>query len=332
MNDEIVIYKSEDGIIKIDVLFSDETVWLTQEQMSNLFQKARSTINEHIQNIYSEGELEEEATIKKFGISEFAKKPTNYYSLDVVISVGYRVKSRQGTQFRIWATQRLRDYIIKGFALNDERFKSGSSMNYFRELLERIREIRIEEKVFYQQIKDIYKLSIDYDPNSQITLDFFREVQNKLLWAVSGNTAAELRYYRVNHQLPMMGLTSTSRPGIVRKEDIMYGKNFLTQQELTNLKLIVEQYLAFAETQAVNHRPMYMKDWVEQLRMILTLNRFNILEHKGKISKELADKKTALEYDAYRAEQRHLRHIDSIKELDEDLKHISSGNNKRRKD
>ncbi len=331
MNDEIVIYKSADGIIKLDVLFSNETVWLTQEQMSNLFQKSRSTINEHIQNIYSEGELEEGSTIKKFGNSEFAKKPTNYYSLDVVISVGYRVKSRQGTQFRIWATQRLRDFIIKGFALNEERFKSGSSMNYFRELLEKIREIRIEERVFYQQIKDIYKLSIDYDPNAQMTLDFFKEVQNKLLWAVSGNTAAELRYYRANHQLPMMGLTSTSKPGTVRKEDVMYGKNFLTQQELMNLKLIVEQYLAFAETQAVNHRPMFMKDWVEQLRMILTMNRFNILEHKGKISKELADRKTTQEYASYKQEQQQLRHINSIKELDEDLRQLSSDIHSRRK-
>lgn len=331
MNDEIVIYKSADGVIKLDVLFSNETVWLTQEQMSNLFQKSRSTINEHIQNIYSEGELEEGPTIKKFGNSEFAKKPTNYYSLDVVISVGYRVKSRQGTQFRIWATQRLRDFIIKGFALNEERFKSGSSMNYFRELLEKIREIRIEERVFYQQIKDIYKLSIDYDPNAQMTLDFFKEVQNKLLWAVSGNTAAELRYYRANHQLPMMGLTSTSKPGTVRKEDVMYGKNFLTQQELMNLKLIVEQYLAFAETQAVNHRPMFMKDWVEQLRMILTMNRFNILEHKGRISKELADRKTTQEYASYKQEQQQLRHINSIKELDEDLRQLSSDIHSRRK-
>ncbi len=204
-------------------------------------------------------------------------------------------------------------------------------MNYFRELLEKIREIRIEERVFYQQIKDIYKLSIDYDPNAQMTLDFFKEVQNKLLWAVSGNTAAELRYYRANHQLPMMGLTSTSKPGIVRKEDVMYGKNFLTQQELMNLKLIVEQYLAFAETQAVNHRPMFMKDWVEQLRMILTMNRFNILEHKGRISKELADRKTTQEYASYKQEQQQLRHINSIKELDEDLRQLSSDIHSRRK-
>lgn len=328
MNDEIVIYKSEDGVIKLDVLFSDETVWLNIDQMAELFQKSRSTINEHILNVYAEGELTEDSSKRKIGNSDFSTKPTNFYNLDVVISVGYRVKSPQGTQFRIWATQRLRDYIIKGFALNDERFKTGNSMNYFRELLERIREIRVEEKVFYQQIKDIYALSIDYDPNAQITIDFFREIQNKLLWAVSGKTAAELRYFRANHELPMMGLTSTSKPGVVCKDDITVGKNYLTEQELTNLKLIVEQYLAFAETQAVNHRPMYMKDWVEQLRLILTMNQFNILEHKGRISKELADKKTAEEYTAYKAEQRRLKKIESLKELDRDIKQLKSGQRK----
>lgn len=329
MEDEIVIYQSGDGDIKLDVLFANETVWLTMDQMSELFQKSRSTINEHILNAYAEGELEESSTKRKIGISDFSTKPTNYYNLDVVISVGYRVKSIQGTQFRIWATQRLHEYIIKGYALNDERFKTGRSMNYFRELLERIREIRLEEKVFYQQIKDIYKLSIDYNPDDRITLDFFKEVQNKLLWAVSGKTAAELRYYRANHELPMMGLTSTFSPGVVRKEDIKYGKNFLSQQELTNLKLIVEQYLAFAETQAINHRPMYMKDWVEQLRLILTMNRFNILEHKGKISKKIADRKTSEEYEAYRANLRTSQKIESLKELDRDLRLLSSERRKK---
>lgn len=322
MNDEIVIYKSEDGIIRLDVLFADETVWLTMDQMSELFQKSRSTINEHILNVYAEGELEEAASKRKIGNSDFSTKPTNYYNLDVVISVGYRVKSIQGTQFRIWATQRLRDYIIKGFALNDERFKSGTSMNYFRELIERIREIRLEEKVFYQQIKDIYKTSYDYREDAEITKKFFKEIQNKLLWAVSGKTAAELRYYRVNHTLPMMGLTSTSKPGKITKADAYTGKNYLTDTELNNLKLIVEQYLAFAETQASNHRLMYMKDWVEKLRLILTMNQFNILEHKGRISKELADKKVDEEYRIYKDEQRLLTQLESIKELDRDLKQL----------
>lgn len=324
MNDEIVIYKSEDGVIKVDVLFADETVWLTIDQMAELFGKSRSTVNEHILNAYSEGELNEDVTKKKIGISDFSKKPTNYYNLDVIISVGYRVKSIQGTQFRIWATQRLRDYIVKGFALNDERFKSGSSMNYFKELLDRIRSIRVEEKVFYQQVKDIYRLSKDYDPDAQITLDFFKKVQNKLLWAVSGQTAAQLVYYRANHCLPNMGLTSTSKPGKVRKCDIATGKNYLDETELQNLKLIVEQYLAFAETQALNHRVMYMKDWVEKLDMLLSMNGHNILETAGKIKHELAVAKAEKEYALYMEEQKQLAQLESIKELDRDLKRLQA--------
>ena len=327
MDDEIIIYKSEDGVVRVDVLFADETVWLTQEQKSDLFGKAKSTINEHIQNVYAEGELLQDSTMKKFGNSEFSKKPTSYYNLDVIISVGYRVKSQEGTQFRIWATQRLRDYIIKGFALNDERFKSGSSMNYFRELLERIRTIRIEEKVFYQQIKDIYRLSKDYDPDAQITLDFFRKVQNKLLWAVSGQTAAQLVYYRANHCLPNMGLTSTSKPGKVRNCANATGKNYLDETELQNLNLIVEQYLAFAETQALNHRVMYMKDWVEKLDMLLTMNGHNILETAGKIKHELAVAKAEKEYTLYIEEQKQLSQLESIRELDQDLKHLQSKGN-----
>lgn len=324
MNDEIVIYKSEDGVIKVDVLFSDETVWLTIDQMAELFGKSRSTVNEHILNVYSEGELNEDVTKKKIGISDFSKKPTNYYNLDVIISVGYRVKSIQGTQFRIWATQRLREYIVKGFALNDERFKSGSSMNYFKELLDRIRAIRVEEKVFYQQVKDIYRLSKDYDPDAQLTLDFFKKVQNKLLWAVSGQTAAQLVYYRANHCLPNMGLTSTSKAGKVRKCDIATGKNYLDETELQNLKLIVEQYLAFAETQALNHRVMYMKDWVEKLDMLLTMNGHNILETAGKIKHELAVAKAEKEYALYMEEQKQLAQLESIKELDRDLKRLQA--------
>lgn len=320
VQDEIVLYQSEDGNIRVDVLFQDETVWLTQEQMSLLFGKARSTINEHIQNIYQEGELEEYRSMRKFGNSEFSMKPTNYYNLDVIISVGYRVKSRQGTMFRIWATQRLRDYIIRGYALNEERFKKGSSMNYFRELIEKIREIRLEEKVFYQQIKDIYKTSIDYDPSDEMTILFFKEVQNKLLWAVSEKTAAELVYYRANASLPMMGLTSTSSLEKVRKQDILVGKNYLKEDELKALKLIVEQYLAYAEAQALAHRPMYMKDWKERLDMILKMNERKVLEDAGRISHELARQKAGSEYSKYKEQERALIHLNSIKELDNDLK------------
>ena len=321
-NDEILIYQSEDGTVKVDVLFQDETVWLTIDHMSLLFGKSRSTINEHILNIYKEGELLENNTMRKIGISDFSTKPTNYYNLDVIISVGYRVKSRQGTLFRIWATQRLRDYIIKGVALNDERFKRGNSMNYFKDLLERIREIRLSEKVFYQQIKDIYKTSIDYDPSDEITLQFFKEVQNKLLWAVSGKTAAELVYYRANATLPMMGLTSTEKTGKVLKSDVGVGKNYLNEDEMKMLKLIVEQFLAFAEAQALSHTPMYMKDWVEHLKMVLTMNRKSILEDAGHISHQMALEKAEIEYDKFKNTQRQMEHLESIKELAEDIKRL----------
>lgn len=330
-NSEIVIYKSEDGNIKVDVLFEGETVWLTQLQISELFGKSRSTISEHIKNIFEEGELKEEVVVRKIrnttqhGAIEdkMQTHEVNYYNLDVIISVGYRVKSYQGTQFRIWATQRLREYIIKGFTLNDERFTTGSSMNYFKELLDRIRQIRLSEKVFYQQIKDIYATSIDYDPSDEMTLAFYKEVQNKLLWAVSGKTAAELIYYRSNATLPMMGLTSTLKPGKVTKADVLIGKNYLNEEEIGVLKLIVEQYLAYAESQALQHNPMYMKDWIQKLRMVLTMNEKTILECAGSISHELAVKKVSQEYVQYKEIQKKLEHLNSIKELDEDIKKIS---------
>jgi len=319
---EIVIYQSQDGTIKVDVLFSDENVWLTIDQMATLFGKSRSTINEHILNTYSEGELIEESTKRKIGNPDFSTKPTNFYNLDVIISVGYRVKSLQGTQFRIWATQRLRDYIIKGFALNDERFKTGSSMNYFHELLDRIREIRLSERLFYQQIKDIYATSIDYDSADEMTQAFYKEVQNKLLWAVSGKTAAELIYFRANAALPQMGLTSTAVPNKVHKADAEIGKNYLNKEEIDLLKLIVEQFLAYAEAQAISHRPMYMKDWIEKLKQILTMNDKNILEHAGHISHELALQKATDEYNQYKASQKQIEHLESIKELERDIKKL----------
>lgn len=321
-NDEMLIYQSQDGTIKVDVLFQDETVWLTQEQMAMLFGKSVSTINEHINNVFEEKELNKDAVTHKFGISEFMHKPKLYYNLDVIISVGYRVKSYQGTQFRIWATQRLRDYIIKGVALNDERFKKGGSMNYFKQLLERIREIRLSERVFYQQIKDIYATSIDYNPSDEMTLQFFKEVQNKLLWAVSGKTAAELIYYRANASLPMMGLTSTENNGKVLKSDIVVGKNYLNEEEIGILKLIVEQYLAFAEAQAMAHVPMYMKDWIERLKMVLTMNQKSILEDSGKISHQLALQKAEQEYIKYKNAELEKEHLESIKELDADIKRL----------
>jgi Virulence protein len=321
---EIILYKSQDGNVKIDVYLEDETVWLNQDQMSMLFGKAKSTINEHIKNVYEEQELKETVTMKKFGNSEFQQKAYNYYNLDVIISVGYRVKSQQGTQFRIWATQRLREYIIKGFALNDERFKSGSSMNYFKELLERIREIRLSERVFYQQIKDIYATSVDYNPSDDITIAFYKEVQNKLLWAVSGKTAAELVYFRAKSSLPFMGMTSTKYPDKVLKSDIIIGKNYLSEEEIKMLKLIVEQFLAYAEAQALAHKPMYMKDWIEKLKMVLSMNEKNILDHSGKISHELALSKANDEYEKFKEKQRAVEHLESIKELNEDIKRLKN--------
>ena len=334
-NDNMLIYQSEDGKIKIDVRFEGETAWLSLEQMSMLFGRDKSTISRHIKNVFEEGELNLNSTVAKFATvqmegSRTIERNIDYYNLDVIISVGYRVKSQQGTQFRIWATQRLREYIIKGFALNDERFKTGSSYNYFKELLGRIREIRLSEKVFYQQIKDIYATSIDYNPSDDMTLAFYREVQNKLLWAVSGKTAAELLYYRANATLPMMGLTSTLKEGKVTKADALIGKNYLNEDEISMLKLIVEQFLAYAEAQALAEKPMYMRDWVQKLRLVLTMNEKNILEHAGSISHELAVEKATKEYIAYKEQQRQIEHIDSIKQLDQDIKRIAPNKNSKK--
>ncbi len=304
-NDNMLIYQSEDGKIKIDVRFENETVWLSLDQMTTLFGRDKSTISRHIKNVFEEGELPNEATVANFatvqveGYREVVRN-IDYYNLDVIISVGYRVKSQQGTQFRIWATQRLKEYIIKGFTLNDERFKTGSSYNYFKELLDRIRDIRLSEKMFYQQIKEIYATSIDYNPSAEMTLAFFKEVQNKLLWAVSGKTAAELVYYRANATLPMMGLTSTEKEGKISKSDALIGKNYLNEKEIGQLKLIVEQFLAYAEAQALAEKPMYMRDWVQKLRLVLTMNEKSILEHAGTISHKLAVEKATKEFIAYK--------------------------------
>lgn len=318
---EIVLYKSEDGAIKVDVLLRDDTVWLTIDQMSELFGKSRSTINEHIINVYAEKELTEDASMRKIGISDFSTKPTNFYNLDVIISVGYRVKSVQGTQFRIWATNRLREYIVKGFTLNDERFKTGESMNYFHELLDRIREIRLSEKVFYQQIKDIYKTSKDYDPSDKATIAFFAEVQNKFLWAVSKQTAAEIVYYRSNAALPQMGMTSIGDKRVVKKE-VSIAKNYLSEEEIGALKLLVEQYLAFAEAQAQAHKVMYMRDWIKKLGDILTMNDREILLHVGRISHNLALAKSEAEYGKFKTEQRKIERIESFKELVADAEKV----------
>lgn len=329
---EIIIYENKEGNIKIDVRLEDETVWLTQDQMAALFGKGRSTITEHIGNIFNEGELVEDMVRRDFrhttqhgAIPEKTQeKPVKCYNLDVIISVGYRVKSAQGTQFRIWATQRLKEYIIKGFALNDERFKSGSSINYFNELQERIREIRLSERFFYQKIKDIYTTSIDYDPKDEKTIAFFKIVQNKLLWAVSQQTAAELVYRRVDASLPLLGMQSFDKKtaSAIGKIDITIAKNFLNEDEIRLLGLLVEQYLAFAETMAQQRTPMYMKDWIGRLDTILQLNDRELLAHAGSISHEMALKKSEEEYEKHRIAQQQIEKERSFKELEADIEKL----------
>jgi hypothetical protein len=323
-NSEILIYQNPEGSIKIDVRLEEETVWLTQDQIAILFGKAKSTINEHIKNVYEEKELEEIGTMKKFGISEFQQKASNYYNLDVIISVGYRVKSPQGTQFRIWATQRLKEYIVKGFALNDDRFKSGNSMNYFNELQERIREIRISERFFYQKIKDIYTTSIDYDAKDEKTVAFFKVVQNKLLWAISEQTAAELVYRRVDASLPLLGMLSFDKKNesTIKKADTSVAKNYLKEDEIKLLGLLVEQYLAFAETMAQQQTPMYMADWIQRLDAILQLNGRELLTHAGKITHDMAVKKSEEEFERYKQTQQQIEREQSLKEIEADIQKL----------
>jgi len=337
LNSQLLIYQTPDGNIKIDVRLESETVWLTQAHMAELFNKDKRTISEHIRNIFNEGELAENSVVRKFRTTAPDGKSydTNYYNLDVIISVGYRVKSLRGTQFRIWATQRLKEYIIKGFSLNSERFKTGNSMNYFNELQERIREIRISERFFYQKIKDIYATSIDYNPKDEKTIEFFKIVQNKLLWAISRQTAAELVYRRVDASLSLLGMQSYDKKGDIpiRKSDVSIAKNYLDEDEIKLLGLLVEQYLAFAETMAIQHTPMYMKDWIERLDVIIQLNRRELLTHAGKISHEKALEKSALEYEKYHEEQKKLEHEHSLKELERDiatLKKIETGKDSRK--
>ena len=329
MNSEILIYQNTDGNIKIDVRLQEETVWLTQAQMGQLFGKDKRTISEHISNIFNEGELEKSSTVRKFRTvqtegSREVERELDHYNLDIIISVGYRVKSVQGTQFRIWATQRLKEYIIKGFTLNDDRFKSGNSMNYFNELQNRIREIRLSEKFFYQKIKDIYATSIDYDPKDEKTIEFFKIVQNKLLWAISQQTAAELVYRRVDASLPLMGMLSYDKKQVasIKKAEVSIAKNYLNEDEMKLLGLLVEQYLAFAETMAQQQTPMYMKDWIERLDVILKMNGRELLSHAGKISHQMALEKSGEEYEKFKQQQKAIEKEASLKELEEDIKKL----------
>ena len=304
---EIVIYQSEEGKVSIDVLFQDETVWLPIEQMSILFGKSRSTINEHILNIYKEGELSEADTMRKIGISDFSTKPTNFYNLDVVISVGYRVHSVQGTRFRQWATQRIHEYIIKGYTLDDERLK-GNGGRYFRELLQRIRDIRSSERNIYQQVTDIYATAVDYDPKAEITRQFFATVQNKMHYAAHQHTAAEMVYDRVDSEKPMLGMTNF-KGNYITKDDVIIAKNYLNEKELTVLNLLVSQFFDYAELQAMEQHPMTMQEWIDELDRVLSNNRRPLLTGTGSISHQQAQEKADREYTIYR--QREMNQLES---------------------
>jgi len=298
-NSELLLYQSEDGQIKIQVRLENNTVWLTQSDMVELFQSSKSNISEHIKHIFEEGELQEDSVVRKFRTTATDGKnyEVNHYNLDVIISVGYRVKSLRGTQFRIWATERLREYLIKGFTMNDDLLKQGGG--YFEELLERIRDIRSSEKMFYRKVLEIYATSIDYDPKAEITQQFFQTVQNKLHWAAHGHTAAEIIFQRASAAKPFMGLTAFKgkKP---TKQEITVAKNYLTDEELKVLNRLVTAYLDIAEINAMQHKPMYMKDWIELLDGFIKMSRQDVLTHAGKISAELAKQKALAEYEDYK--------------------------------
>ena len=322
MEKEIAIFKTDSETINVEVIFEEETVWLTQDQMAQMFEKAKSTINEHIKNIFSEGELDESVAVKKFGNSEFQQKAPNYYNLEVIISVGYRVKSLRGTQFRQWATKRLNEYIRKGFTLDDNRLKQLGGGEYWSELLARIRDIRASEKVFYRQVLDIYATSIDYNPRSETSIEFFKKVQNKMHFAVHGQTAAEVIFNRADAEKEFMGLKTFEgdRPHL---KDAIIAKNYLDEKELRALGQIVSGYLDFAERQAERQQIMTMKDWAEHLDRILTMSGEQLLQGNGKISHDEAVEKATVEYKKY--QQKTLSDVekaflDSIKEISDSAK------------
>lgn len=298
---ELLLYQTEDGRTRVDVRVENETVWLSLNDMAQLFDRDKSVISRHIRNVFAEGELERGAVVANFATTASDGKTyqVEHFNLDVIISVGYRVKSLRGTQFRIWATQRLRDYIIKGFALDDERLKRAGKTVYFDELLERIRDIRSSEKMFWQKVLDIYATSVDYDPDIDMSHRFFAAIQNKMHWAAHGHTAAELIYERADASKPNMGLTHW--PGAQpRKSDIKVAKNYLAPDELETLNRLVSFYLEFAELQAHDRRPMYMKDWIKKLDDFLRLSERDILSHAGSISHSAALEKAENQFETFR--------------------------------
>ena len=306
---ELILYQTEDNRTRIEVRLENETVWLTLNQLAELFQRDKSVISKHIKNIFEEGELHPEATVAKNATvqtegARAVSRELEFYNLDVIIAVGYRVKSHRGTQFRQWATQRLREYIVKGFTMDDERLKNPpgkGQKDYFDELLQRIRDIRSSERRFYQKVLDIYATSIDYDPGEEASQRFFATVQNKMHWAAHGHTAAEVIHQRADAAQPLMGL-ATTRPGrIIHREDVSVAKNYLNEKELQTLNRIVNLYIEFAELQALDRNPMTMRHWIEKLDEFLKISGRELLNHAGKISAETAKAKAEKEYDRYHA-------------------------------
>ena len=327
---EILLYQTEGGKTKLEVRLKDETVWLTQKQLAMLLQTTKQNISLHLQNIFAEGELDEYSVVKESltTAADGKKYRTNFYNLDAIISVGYRVKSHVATRFRQWATRHLREYIIKGFVMDDERLKQRDQDNYFDELLARIRDIRSSEKVFWRKVLDIYATSIDYDPDKETSRRFFAIVQNKMHWAAHGHTAAEIVVQRTDAEEPNMGLTSWIGEKI-RKGDVSIAKNYLSKDELDTLNRIVTIYLEFAELQALNRQPMYMKDWMDKLDDFLKISDRDILTHAGKVSHQEALEKAHAEYDKYRqqrlnapspVEQHFLEAVEETKQIEESKK------------
>jgi hypothetical protein len=315
-----ILFKTEDEKISVDVRFEDETVWLTQSQICDLFQKSKATISEHIKNVFIEGELQENSVVRNFRTTAADGKlyEVRYYNLDVIISVGYRVKSQQGTQFRIWATKRLNEYIRKGFTMDDERLKNLGGGGYWKELLQRIRDIRASEKVFYRQVLDIYSTSIDYNPKADVSITFFKKAQNKIHYAVHGQTAAEVIFTRADAEKEFMGLMTFpgSRPYL---KDVEVAKNYLDEKELRSLGQIVSGYLDFAERQAEREQAMTMKDWAEHLDKILTMSGEKLLQGAGSISHEIAVEKATTEYKKYQQKtlsEAEKNYLDSLKVLE----------------
>ncbi|MBP7282634.1 MAG: virulence RhuM family protein [Leptospiraceae bacterium] len=325
---ELLIYQTPDGVTKIETRLQDETVWLTQAQLCELFQKSKSSISEHIKHIFEEEELEQARTVRKFRTvqkegNKDVEREIEYYNLDVIISVGYRVKSHRGTQFRIWATQRLREYIVKGFTLNDDLLKNGGKGNYFEELLARIRDIRSSEKVFWRKVLDIYATSIDYNPKEEISKEFFKVVQNKMHWAAHGNTAAEIIYTRIDATKPNLGLTNFKGKKPTQQETEI-AKNYLNEKELNILNRMVTAYLEVAELQALNQIPMYMKDWIARLDDFLKMTGKEILNHAGTISHHQAIEKARIEFEKHKEKLK-----DEISQVEEDfIKQITAAEKK----